>query len=208
MLLLWPFLDRRLVMPLHPLVAVCVGAGALEMASRRNRPALRRAFLAVAFLWVAVSASVTASRAARGWAVAGYQLRAGRLAAAVEALDRTAPDDAVVGAPEFWAALHLHGGWLVVPSARFTPRSADPDTPVWGTPDQQLALWWGAGVNHLLLEQGGQIHGEALNRIESRCPGDVQVLARLAPQILVRLDWGVDCARRLGLRPRMSGSSD
>ncbi len=208
LLLLWPFLDRRLVMPLHPLVAVCVGAGALEMASRRNRPALRRAFLAVAFLWVAVSASVTASRAARGWAVAGYQLRAGRLAAAVEALDRTAPDDAVVGAPEFWAALHLHGGWLVVPSARFTPRSADPDTPVWGTPDQQLALWWGAGVNHLLLEQGGQIHGEALNRIESRCPGDVQVLARLAPQILVRLDWGVDCARRLGLRPRMSGSSD
>ncbi len=208
MLLLWPFLDRRLVMPLHPLIAVCVGAGVLEVASHRTHHALRRASWTVAFLWVAVSAAVTASRAAGGWAVAGYQLRAGRLAAAVEALNQTASQEAVVGAPEFWAALHLHGGWSVVPSARFTPRAEDPDTPVWGTPDQQLALWWNAGVDHLLLEQGGQIHGEALNRLESQCPGDVQILARLVPQLLVRLDWGVDCARRLGLAPREAGSSD
>jgi hypothetical protein len=201
MLLLWPFIDRRLVMPLHPLMVVCVGMGIMELAARRPHRALRRSLWTVAFAWVAMSAAVTASRAARGWAVEGYQLRAGRLAAAVEALNRTAPADAVVGAPEFWAALHLHGGWSVVPSARFTPRPEDPGTPVWGTPDQQLALWWGAGVDHLLLEQGGQIHGEALNRLESACPGDVQILARLAPQMLVRIDWGEDCARRLGLTP-------
>lgn len=199
LLLLWPFVDRRLVMPLHPLLVVSIGVGVLELASRRPGRTFRVALWTIVFAWVASSAAVTASRAARGWAVAGYQLRAGRLAAAVEALDRTAPANAVVGAPEFWAALHLHGGWSVVPSARFTPRSEDSATPVWGTPEQQLALWWQAGVDHLLLEQGGQIHGEALNRLEAACPGDVRILARLVPQILVRIDWAEECARRLGL---------
>jgi hypothetical protein len=105
----------------------------------------------------------------------------------------------VVGAPEFWAGLHLHGGWWTVPSARFTPRGEDEASPVWGSPRDQLDIWWGAGVDHVLLEQGGQIHGEALNLLEERCPGTVNILARMPPQLLVGLTWDADCARSLGL---------
>ncbi|MGD8319792.1 MAG: hypothetical protein PVJ02_05045, partial [Gemmatimonadota bacterium] len=199
MLLVWPFVDRRLVAPLHPWMVMAVSFGFLELGRRAARSPMRWAVGAVAFAWVGAYAVVTASRAERGWAVAGYQLRAKRMAAAVEALKRTAPPDAVVGAPEFWAALHLHGGWLSVPSARFTPRAEDEEAPVWGTPEEQLALWWNAGVNHVLLEQGGQVHGDALNLLEERCPRDVGILARMPPQILVRLEWDRACAEKLGL---------
>ena len=210
MLLTWPYVDRRLVAPLHPWLIVAVGVGVLEglrrlgASSARAAPLLRRALAGLAVAWVVAFASVTASRAARGWAVAPYQLRAGRLAAAVEVLNNTAPPTAVVGAPEFWAALHLHGGWATAPSARFTPRSEDETTPVWGTPQQQLAMWWEVGVDHVLLEQGGQIHGAALDLLEQRCPGSVAILARMPPQILVRLSWDEACAASLALtrRPR------
>jgi hypothetical protein len=153
----------------------------------------------VALGWVVAFTSVSASRAARGWAVAPYQLRAGRLAAAVEVLQNTAPATAVVGAPEFWAALHLHGGWAAAPSARFTPRSEDEAAPVWGTAEEQLAMWWEVGVDHVLLEQGGQVHGAALDLLQARCPGSVAILARMPPQLLVRLSWDEACAQRLGL---------
>lgn len=199
MLLCWPFADRRLVAPLHPLLAVAVAAGFLAAWEASGRRLARRAVGVGAFAWVALLTTVTAGRSADGWAVAGYQLRAGRLAAAVEALERTAPPGAVVGAPEFWAGLHLHGGWATVPSARFTPRSEDEAEPVWGTPREQLDTWWRAGVDHVLLEQGGQIHGDALNLLEERCPGSVTILARMRPQILVRLSWDAACARSLEL---------
>jgi len=116
----------------------------------------------------------------------------------VESLKATAPADAVVGAPEFWAALHLHGGWASAPSARFTPRAEDEASPVWGTPLQQIALWKDVGMDHLLLEQGGQINGDALNLIEQRCPGSVRILARMPPQMLVRLDWDEACRAGFG----------
>jgi hypothetical protein len=178
-------------------VAVCVGAveGGRKLVDLRAR----RVLGAAVFLWVGAYVVASAARDARGWAVAGYRLRASRLAAAVEALAKTAPADAVVGAPEFWAALHLHGGWEATPSARFTPRAEDEATPVWGTPGQQLSLWWNAGVDHLLLEQGGLVHGAALDLLEERCPGSVRILARMPPQMLLRLTWDVDCARALGL---------
>jgi hypothetical protein len=199
MLLLWPFVDRRLVAPVHPLAVLSVGVG---LHAVWRRAAQRRARLAVGvlgFAWVVLLTSVTASRAAQGWAVAGYQLRSGRLAAAVEALDRTSRPGAVVGAPEFWAGLHLHGGWQTVPSARFKPRAEDEALPVWGSPRDQLDIWWGASVDHVLLEQGGQIHGDALNLLEETCPGAVNILARMPPQLLVGLTWDADCAQSLGL---------
>jgi len=199
LLLAWPFVDRRLVAPLHPWMVILVGAGVVSLAERWEGRRLRWALGAVAFAWVASYAAVTASRAARGWAVAGYQLRAGRLAAAVEALKTTASDDAVVGAPEFWAALHLHGGWQAVPSARFTPRADDEATPVWGTPAEQLDLWWNAGVDYVLLEQGGQVHKGALDLLDGRCPGAVTLVAEMPPQMLVRLSWDEACAEALGL---------
>jgi hypothetical protein len=199
MLLLWPFVDRRLNAPLHPWTVALVCAGALGLAERGSAAAGRRVLGAAVFAWVGAYAVVSAGRDAQGWAAAGYRLRAGRLAAAVETLQQTAPPDAVVGAPEFWAGLYLHGGWQVVPSARFLPTSEDPATPVWGTPEEQLSLWWDAGVGYLLLEQGGRVHGDALNLLESRCPGAVQVLARMPPQMLVRLVWDRACAESLGL---------
>lgn len=206
MLLTWPYVDRRLVAPLHPWLVVAVGVGVLEGLRRLQAwrapaaPWLRGGLAVLALAWVVAFASVTASRAARGWAVAPYQLRAGRLAAAVEVLRNTAPPTAVVGAPEFWAALHLHGGWAAAPSARFLPRAEDEATPVWGTPVEQLAMWWEVGVDHVLLEQGGQIHGAALDLLEQRCPGSVATVARMPPQILVRLTWDQACAASLGLR--------
>jgi hypothetical protein len=199
MLLAWPFVDRRLVAPLHPWIVVLVGVGVVSLVDRWKGSRMRWALGVVAFAWVASYASVTASRAARGWAVAGYQLRAVRLAAAVEVLKNTAPDDAVVGAPEFWAALHLHGGWTSVPSARFTPRADDEATPLWGTPAEQLELWWRAGVDYVLLEQGGQVHGAALDLLDGRCPGSVTLVAEMPPQMLVRLTWDEACAKAAGL---------
>jgi len=204
-LTLWPYVDRRLVAPLHPLLVVAAGVGGFEATRRVRNVRARVGVAVVALAWVGLLTTATAGRAARGWAVAGYQLRAGRLAAAVAALERVAPADAVVGAPEFWAGIHLHGGWPTVPSARFTPRSEDEDSPVWGTPREQLELWWDSGVRFVLLEQGGQIHGDALNLLEERCPGAVTIAARMPPQMLVGLSWGDRCAEALELVPEGTG---
>jgi hypothetical protein len=199
MLLLWPFVDRRLVAPLHPWMVAMVGMGVFSLAVRWKMSRLRWALGVAVFVWISAYAAVTASRAAREWAVAAYRVRAGQLAAAVETLKSTADADAVVGAPEFWAALHIHGGWQVVPSARFTPRADDEDTPVWGTPTEQLDLWWSAGVTHILLEQGGKVHGAALDLLDARCPGAVSLVAEMPPQLLVRLSWDEACARAVGI---------
>ncbi len=199
MVVLWPFMDRRLVAPLHPWVVAAVCVGFQVLAGRVGRASLRRMVGALALVWVGLYVGVSASRASRGWAAAAYELRARRLAAAVEALDHTAPPDAVVGAPEFWPALHLHGGWRVIPSARFMPLGESVETPVWGTPLQQASLWWNARVTHVLLEQGGAIHGATLDLLDAKCPGTVHVLAELPPQILVGLGWTESCARALGL---------
>ncbi len=198
MVSVWPYLDRRLVVPVHPLVVALVAVGGLDFIARAGRRRLRVALLAVALLWVGWYGAVSVERDTTGWMAAPYRLRAKRLAAAVEALDRTVPRSAVVGAPEFWAALHLYGGWPVVPSARFEPR-ADGATPVWGTPMQQLEIWWEAHVSDVLLEQGGEIHGKALDLLSERCPGSVQVLARMPPQLVVGIRWGPGCAAALGL---------
>ncbi|HSG07601.1 MAG TPA: hypothetical protein VLA36_04575 [Longimicrobiales bacterium] len=199
MLLTWPFVDRRLVAPVHPWIVALVGVGILSLADRWSARGLRWGLGVVAFAWISSHTAVTASRAAGGWPVAAYQLRSVRLAAAVEALRNTAPEDAVVGAPEFWAALHLHGGWSAAPSARFTPRADDVAKPLWGTPMEQLQLWWDSGVDFVLLEQGGQIHGAALDLLDERCPGAVRLMADFPPQLLVRLDWDEACAESLGL---------
>lgn len=216
MLLVWPFVDRRLVAPLHPWLVVLVAAGALEglrwaraSGDDGGRPRgahVRRAAgwtaVAVGTAWAAGLVGVSGVRAAEGWAAAPYRLRAERLATAVAAMERTVPPGAVVGAPEFWAALPLHGAWQGAPSARFTLRAADPGTPVWGTPSQQIELWWSVGADHLLLEQGGRIHGDALNLMEETCPGAVGILARFPPQMLVRLEWSEACVSALGLADR------
>lgn len=192
-LLLWPYQDRRLLVPLHPFLVAAVAVGALDAHRRLGARPLRWLAPGVAVLWAGTFSAVTAERFVSGWPGAPYRIRAEQLATAVEALDRTAPPGAVVGAAEFWPALHLHGGWTVAPSARFNPRAADPETPLWGTPEEQLALWEDAGIDHLLLEQV-VVHRAALDLQERRCPGSVRVLAVMSPQMVVRLDRPEACA--------------
>lgn len=193
MLLVWPYLDRRLLVPLHPGLLAAVAVGGMELARRARSIRLDRVITGCAVVWIVAYTSVTAGRIAEGWPSAPYRLRADRLAASVEALSRTVPDDATVGAPEFWAALHLHGGWTVAPSVRFDPRRVDAETPMWGTPDEQLALWRDAGIDHLLLEQGGMLHSAALDQLEDACPGSVFVLAQMSTSLVVRIDWASTC---------------
>lgn len=201
MLFVWPFADRRLVAPIHPLLVIAIGVAALELWRAGARKGMRIAGNALVVLWVGGYSLVSAWRAFDGWAVSPYRLRSGRLATAIETLSRAAPPNAVVGAPEFWAALHLHGGWSVTPSALFVPRS-EGGAPVWGRPEEQVTLWWNAGLEYVLLEQGGQIHGDALNLIEDRCPGAVGIVARMPPQMLVHVQWGDACPEALGLDVR------
>src|SRR5690606_13112203 len=169
---------------------VLIGAWSLSQA---GRPLVRRAGAGLTVLWVLAYTAVGALRIAEGWPTSAYRIRAERLAAAVEALGRTVPDGAVVGAPEFWAALHLHGGWTVAPSVLFDPGAPEGDAPVWGTPESQERLWRGAGIDYLLLEQSGALHGAGLDRLEAGCPGTVQLVATLRPQAIVRLDWARAC---------------
>jgi len=193
MLLLWPYLDRRLLVPLHPMLVTAIAVGGVSLIQRIPGQAVRKIVIGLATVWVLGFAAITAYRIVDGWPTAPYRLRAGNLAAAVEAMKQTVPDDAVVGAPEYWAALHLHGGWTVAPSTRFDPRSVDPEAPMWGTPDEQLTLWNDAGIDHLLLEQGGQLHGAALDQLEEACPGSILVLARMRPAMVVKLEWAASC---------------
>jgi hypothetical protein len=197
MLLLWPYLDRRLVVPIHPIVVTLVALGGLELLGRVGDKPARKVILAAAVAWVAGYSIATTARIADGWPTAAYRLRAEWLATAVEVLGRTAPADAVVGAPELWAALHLHGGWTVAPSVRFDPRRADPSAPMWGTPAEQLALWRATGIDHIVLEQAGALHGATLDALEERCPGTVFVLAQMPPLIIVRLQWSPTCEAAL-----------
>ena len=193
MLLLWPYLDRRLVAPLHPIMVASVALGASDLLGRLRTKQAQAILVGAAAIWAASYSVVTAARIADGWPAAPYRLRAQRLAASVEALGRTAPDDAVIGAPEFWAALHLHGGWTVAPSVRFDPRSVDPEAPMWGTPEEQILLWRNAGIDHLLLEQAGTLHGAALDMLEAECAGTVFVLAQMPPMLVVQLAWDSQC---------------
>jgi hypothetical protein len=193
MLLLWPYLDRRLVAPIHPVIVAAVIVGAAHLLDRLRAKRARALVIGLTAMWVASYSIVTAARIADGWPTAPYRLRADRLAASVEALGRAATDNSVVGAPEYWAGLHLHGGWTVAPSVRFDPRSVDPAAPVWGTPEEQISLWRAVGIDHLLLEQGGVLQGAALDRLEAECAGTVLVLARMPPLLVVRLVWDSTC---------------
>jgi hypothetical protein len=189
LLLVWPYTDRRLVAPLHPFMVAFIVAGALELAERVKGERAVRVVAAVALLWMGGYTVMTTSRIAQGWPAAAYRIRSDALATGLESLRQAAPAGAVVGAPELWAALALHGGWTVIPSALFVPAAPVDERPIWGLPQEQLDLWRSMGLEVVLLEQGGLIHGDALNAMEERCPGSVTILARMPPQMLVHVRW-------------------
>ncbi len=203
MLRLWPFLDRRLVTPLIPWLALALALGALAASGQGDRPTdllLPRAWrdwawprvwpsLAVA-VWGIGFAGVSVWGLASGRHQAVYALRAPALYAAVDAVRSSTPVDAVIGAPELWAALHLYTGRTVAPSAPFRPG----ETPPWGTPVDQFRLWEAAGLDQLLVEHRGRVHGKALDALDRACPdGTVAVVTPPEDVLLVRLTWTATC---------------
>lgn len=199
-LLVWPFQAIRLLVPFEPILILVVAVGfrsLWRLSAKRKGSHVGVGILSLA--WALLVLSVSGLRLAEGWPGREYRARARALMDAVEAVREETPEDAVVGAPELWAAIHLFTGRLVVPSARFTrgPGGA----PTAGTPEEQLELWVESGVTHLILEQGGAIHGAALARLEALCsPGSVEVLDRRPGALLVALNWDSNCrGRALGM---------
>lgn len=200
LLALWPYRSARLIAPVLPFVVVVGAVGVatfLRMGEAAARSPRSRTPRLVAAGVVCVAALLMAGHGA--WAMATgrylapFEIRARTLVRAVGAVDGFAPSGAVLGAPELWAALHLHTGRTVAPSARFLPMAGAGLTG--GTPEQQIELWRTAGIDHLLVEHGGKVHGPALDRMEAACPpGTVRVLASFpGPGYLVRLDLNARC---------------
>lgn len=205
LLLLWPYRDIRLLLPFQPFAVLGVVVGLRVIHSHDGLgigPRLYARIVGVGWVFFFVSASVL--RLGTGWPSEAYQVRAEKLAAAVRAVAENTPTDAVVGAPELWAGIQLFTGRAVTPSARFRPLGAD--GPSWGTPREQYELWIEAGVTHILVEQGGEIHGEALDRVDALCPpGTVRVLDMEPGQFLVELAWDEGCQREV-LAPVPAGA--
>lgn len=196
-LVLWPFQEIRLLVPFQPLLVA-----ALVMGFRRILEALpvrkiaRTALLGVGGAWVTLFLVVSILRLGGGWVGEAYRIRSEALLEGVRAVVEKTPPDAVVGAPELWAALHLYTGRTVTPSARFRPLARE--SPIQGTPEAQYKTWISGGLTHLLVEHGGRVHGEALDRVDARCPpGTVQLLDSRPGQYLVALAWDEACRDEL-----------
>lgn len=184
---LWPFQSRRLLVPVLPLLA------GLLAATVPARMRWGRIALGAWAAWFAVSGLRTLTS---GSHLEAYRLRSEVLVEAATAVARNTPPDAVVGAPEIFAALHLYTDRTVAPSARFLPLAEE--GPSWGTEEQQYELWQATGMDHLLVEHAGGVHGAALDRMDERCPnGGVVLLASLSGSFLVQLEAGADCYARL-----------
>ncbi len=196
-LLLWPFQAVRLLAPFQPLLILGVVIGFHRLLTHLVRPGRGRwAVGLLAGSWLALFVSVSLVRLSSGWPGELYRVRSDVLAMAVRAVEEHTPPDAVVGAPELWSSLHLFTGRLVAPSARFLPLVKD--EPSWGTPEAQFTLWEEAGLTHILVEHGGGVHGEALDRVDAVCPtGTVEVLEIQPGQILVALNWDEACRAAL-----------
>jgi hypothetical protein len=203
-LLVWPFQHIRLLVPFLPLLFLGTVLGfrrALLTLSREDGMGgkARWARLPVAGLglvWLAVMVPVSLARLASGWPGEPYRIRSEALVTAVRAVEAHTPPGAVVGAPELWSGVHLFTGRSVVPSARFRPLV--PDSPPGGTVEEQVELWIAHGVTHLVVEHGGVVHGDALDRIDALCPpGTVQLLDNQPGQFLVGLNWDAACQQRV-----------
>lgn len=222
---LWPFQATRLLVPVLPILVLVVAAGfflptqaeaeaegggegegdapEVDRPGGQQRPlppGLMRVWRGLGVAWVVVFAGISSWNLATGWAGAGYRVNAGALARTVQAVREATPAGAVVGAPEFWASLPLHANRVGAPSARFLPVRPPSEGPSWGTAKEQHRIWALTGIEYLVLEQRGTIHGEALDAVVEACgPESVRRLASWPEGRLVRLDWDSECRSRLGL---------
>ncbi len=199
MLWLWPYQEIRLVMPLTPVLGMVLVAGFRPEMERFTRRILGggsrtdpETFLigASGLAWTFALVSVSVIALAGGRHVEPLRVRELMLARSVQAVYERVPPNGVVGAPELWAGLALHTGRRVAPSARF--RLAG-DGPIWGTPPEQFAVWSASGIEYVVLENAGLVHQEALDELDARCPGAVQLQASWAGGMLVRLAWDDAC---------------
>lgn len=204
---LWPFRDDRLLAPIAPFLVWTVvegfrwrGEGSRPdepVPGTRGAPAgVAKAWRGTGIVWILLFAGVSLVSLADGRAAAGYDVRSRTLARVVGAVDEALPDDAVVGAPELWAGLHLYTGRTVAPSARFLPVRSD--GPTGGTPREQHELWMAADLDHLVLEHGGRVHADAVDRVAEVCGDDaLRRVASWEGGMLVRLAWSEACRSRL-----------
>lgn len=180
------------------------GLGVAGPADAGRPPAWRRGTAAaLGAAWVGVAAVGTVVTLTSGWVDRPYRVRSETVQAGLRTVAGNTPPDAVVGAPEMWAGIHLFTGRSAVPSARFRPLAAGGGADGaagrrWGTPRQQHELWMAAEMTHLLVEHGGRVHGEALERIEAVCgPEALRTVRAPAGPPLVALAWDADCRAEL-----------
>jgi len=192
---LWPFRAQRLLVPLLPWLALAAAA-ALDPRRLRGSVKAKWAVSALGVLLLGTYAVSGAQTMVRGQHAQAFETRAQALAAAVEAVHRFTPEDAVVGAPELWPGIAIHTGRSVSPSARFLPLARE--GPSWGTPHQQAELWSRAGITHVVVEHGGGVHGATLDELDARCaPGTVQLLATIPTGFLVGVTLSTECLTQL-----------
>ena len=199
MLWLWPYQEVRLVMPLIPVLGMVLVSGFSTETERLTRGILaegtrfepaRFVLGILGLLWVVALGSTSVMALSGQRHVEPLRIRELMLARAVQAVSERVPETGVVGAPELWSGLALHTGRRVAPSARFRPGEGGP---VWGTPPDQFAVWSAAGIEYIVLENAGVVHLAALDQLEDRCPGAVQLQASWAGGMLVRLGWDDAC---------------
>ena len=199
MLWLWPYQEIRLTMPLIPVLGMVLVSGFRPEAERithgiradGTRPDPGRFLVgAMGLVWILALGSASVIALGGGRHVEPLRVRELMLARAVPAVNERVPPNAVVGAPELWAGLALHTGRRVAPSARFRPAG---EGPIWGNPREQFAVWAASGIEYVVLENAGLVHQEALDELDARCPGAVQLQASWAGGMLVRLDWDDTC---------------
>jgi hypothetical protein len=189
---LWPHQERRLVVPLLPWLAIGAALAAHRIPAGRLARGVRWGVLG----WAGLFAIGGLTGLVRGRHLESYRLREVMLARAMSAVEERVPLDGVVGAPELWGALHLQTGRTVAPSARFLPLGGGES---WGTPSEQFELWEAVGIEYVVLELAGTVHKAAMDELDLRCPGAVQLLASWGGGLLVRLDWDEACRAELGL---------
>ena len=217
LLWLWPYQERRLIMPVAPLLGLILISGfrrelgatvgflkgiaspassepvapMTDPVANLGRLGASTAGLAILGLsWIVWLGGASLLDLGAGRHLEAFEVRSRMLARAVLAVEERVPNEGVVGAPELWAGLALHTGRTVAPSARFHPFG---DGPTWGTNREQFEVWEAAGIQYVLLENAGRIHKDALDELDARCPGSVELLASWGGGMLVRLDWDESC---------------